>query len=341
MKGWISVLVHTPAHAALGPVLTYRCATPLPAGTLVRVPLGKRETLGVVWQDAAQESSGEIDNDKVREIAGVLDTVPPLGEAWQQLMRFSAQYYQRSLGEVALAALPPQLRDLSPLQMQRRLLRSQRGAAKAAKATAPAAEAPQEISPVPNAEPWPSGPALSAEQAAAVAQIAANDGPFLLFGATGSGKTEVYLHCVQTLLAQDPSAQALVMVPEINLTPQLEARFRERFAPMLGAHAVVSLHSGMTNPQRLGAWLAAHEGSARIVLGTRMAVFASMPQLKFIVVDEEHDPSYKSGEGARYSARDLAVYRGRLQGAKVLLGSATPSLESWHQSRPALDGGRY
>ena len=335
MSAWISVLVHTPAHAALGPVLTYRYATPLPAGTLVRVPLGKRETLGVVWQNAAQESSGEIDNDKVREIAGVLDTVAPLGEAWQQLMRFSAQYYQRSLGEVALAALPPQLRDLSPLQMQRRLLRSQRGAAKAAvQALAP----PPEISLAPQAAP---SPALSAEQAAVVAQIAAHDGPFLLFGATGSGKTEVYLHCVQTLLAQDPTAQALVMVPEINLTPQLEARFRERFAPLLGAHAVVSLHSGMTNPQRLAAWLAAHEGSARIVLGTRMAVFASMPQLKFIVVDEEHDPSYKSGEGARYSARDLAVYRGRLHGAKVLLGSATPSLESWHQSRPAAEGGRY
>ena len=339
MSAWISVLVHTPAHAALGPVLTYRYGTPLPAGTLVRVPLGKRETLGVVWQDVEHESSGEIDNDKVREIAGVLETVHPLGEAWQQLMRFTAQYYQRSLGEVALAALPPQLRDLSPLQMQRRLLRSQRGAGKAAKAAAQAAEWPPQTRTQP--PPVPPGPALSAEQAAAVAHISAHDGPFLLFGATGSGKTEVYLHCVQSLLAQDPAAQALVMVPEINLTPQLEARFRERFAPMLGAHAVVSLHSGMTNPQRLAAWLAAHEGSARIVLGTRMAVFASLPQLKFIVVDEEHDPSYKSSEGARYSARDLAVYRGRLQGAKVLLGSATPSLESWHQSRPAAEGGRY
>ena len=182
---------------------------------------------------------------------------------------------------------------------------------------------------------------LTAEQSAVVGHIAAEPGPFLLFGATGSGKTEVYLHCVQTLLAQDPSAQALVMVPEINLTPQLEARFRARFAPLLGAQAVVSLHSGMTNPQRLAAWLAAHEGRARIVLGTRMAVFASMPHLKFIVVDEEHDPSYKSSEGARYSARDLAVYRGKLQGAKVLLGSATPSLESWYQSRPASEGGRY
>ncbi len=146
---------------------------------------------------------------------------------------------------------------------------------------------------------------------------------------------------MQSLLAEQPQAQALVMVPEINLTPQLEARFKARFEPLYGADAVVSLHSGMTNPQRLKSWLSAHCGTARIVLGTRMAVFASLPNLRLIVVDEEHDPSYKSGEGARYSARDLAVYRGRLETAKVILGSATPSLESWHHSRPAQDGGRY
>ena len=327
MSIWLSVLVQTPAHAAMGSLLTYRSATPLPVGTLVRVPLGKRETLGVVWSDDGQQSAGELDSDKVRDIAGVFDTVAPLGPAWQQLVRFSAQYYQRSLGEVALATLPPQLRDLTPQQMQRKTLRSKRTWPEAAPAAADTAH----FCP----------PVLTAEQSAVVGHIAAAPGPFLLFGATGSGKTEVYLHCVQTLLAQDPSAQALVMVPEINLTPQLEARFRARFAPLLGVRAVVSLHSGMTNPQRLAAWLAAHGGRARIVLGTRMAVFASMPQLKFIVVDEEHDPSYKSSEGARYSARDLAVYRGKLQGAKVLLGSATPSLESWYQSRPASEGGRY
>jgi primosomal protein N' (replication factor Y) len=168
-------------------------------------------------------------------------------------------------------------------------------------------------------------------------RIEAEAGPFLLFGATGSGKTEVYLRCVQALLERDPQAQALVMVPEINLTPQLEQRFAMRF----GTEAVVSLHSGMTNPQRLKSWLAAHSGAARIVLGTRMAVFASMPALRLIIVDEEHDPSYKQQEGARYSARDLAVYRGRLEHAKVILGSATPSLESWHHSRPAAEGGRY
>jgi primosomal protein N' (replication factor Y) len=131
------------------------------------------------------------------------------------------------------------------------------------------------------------------------------------------------------------------MVPEINLTPQLEERVRARF----GSEAVLSMHSGMTPAQRLKGWLAAHAGHARIVLGTRMAIFASMPHLKLIVVDEEHDPSYKQQEGARYSARDLAVYRGKLQNAQVLLASATPSLESWHLSRPAdavgLNGGRY
>lgn len=340
---WISVLVHTPAHAALGPVLTYRSARPLPSGTLVRVPLGKRETLGVVWQDTAQESSGEIDTDKVREISGVLDTVEPLGEAWQQLMRFTAQYYQRSLGEVALAALPPQLRELSPTQMHRRTLRAQRSAEKSAQtASTSASGRSQHAGAVAVAvASQPAAPSLTREQADAVTRIAAEDGPFLLFGATGSGKTEVYLNCVQSLLTQNPQAQALVMVPEINLTPQLEERFRERFTPLVGADAVVSLHSGMTPAQRLAAWLSAHDGSARIVLGTRMAVFASMPQLQFIVVDEEHDPSYKSSEGARYSARDLAIYRGKLQGAKVVLGSATPSLESWYQSRPAAEGGRY
>ena len=328
MSAWVSVAVDTPAHASLGPVLSYRHTALLPVGTLVRVPLGKRETLGVVWDVPEQESSGEIDADKVRDIAGVLETVTPLGPHWLQLVRFAAKYYQRSLGEVALAALPPQLRELSPMQMQRKKLRTARAATGAARLAAE--DATTQLT-----------PPLTAEQASVLRQIGASQGPFLLFGATGSGKTEVYLHCVQSMLADDPGAQALVMVPEINLTPQLEARFRARFAPLLGAQSVVSLHSGMTNPQRLAAWLAAHEGSARIVLGTRMAVFASMPSLKLIVVDEEHDPSYKSSEGARYSARDLAVYRGKLQGAKVLLGSATPSLESWHHSRPADEGGRY
>jgi primosomal protein N' (replication factor Y) len=182
---------------------------------------------------------------------------------------------------------------------------------------------------------------LTPEQSAVLKSIADGAGPFLLFGATGSGKTEIYLRCVQALLEQDASAQALVMVPEINLTPQLEARFHARFDALCAPHGLVALHSGMTPANRLRSWLAAHSGAARIVLGTRLAIFASLPRLRLIVVDEEHDPSYKSGEGARYSARDLAVFRAQTEGIKVLLGSATPSLESWHHSRERALGGRY
>ena len=302
----------------MGDLLSYACDRPLPPGTLVRVPLGHREVLGVVWDSDA--ATGELpDGATLRAIGGVLEGLAPLDLPWRRLVAFTARYYQRALGEVALAALPPQLRDLKPEQLARRLRR-------------PALAADDSGNAIENI-------ALTAEQESARAQIASNPGPFLLFGSTGSGKTEVYLHSVQQALAVSPTAQALVMVPEINLTPQLEARFRERFAPLYGAAAVVSLHSGMTNPQRLKSWLAAHGGQARIVLGTRMAVFASLPDLALIVVDEEHDASYKQQEGARYSARDLALWRGRDQGAKVILGSATPSLESWHASDPAV--GRY
>jgi primosomal protein N' (replication factor Y) len=256
------------------------------------------------------------------------------------LISFAASYYQRAAGEVALAALPPQLRDMSSVQLGRRLKKL----AKAAKTPAhPADSAGAETASALTSDSGPAAPAvvLTQEQNQAISQFNQQPGPFLLFGATGSGKTEVFMHCTAALLARSPATQALVMVPEINLTPQLEARFKARFCPLYGADAVVSMHSGMTPAQRLNSWLAAHSGAARVVLGTRMAVFASMPHLQLIVVDEEHDPSYKSGEGARYSARDLAIYRGRLEGAKVMLGSATPSLESWHHSRPAAEGGRY
>jgi primosomal protein N' (replication factor Y) len=334
MTHWLSVAVQTPAHSAVAGPLTYRSELPLTPGTLVRVPFGKREVLGIVWALADSPAPGWSEESS-RAVSGALDGVAPLTSAWRQLVEFSAGYYQRALGEVALAALPPQLRDLSAVQLARRL-KPRPIKSGAADAGGPA----QPPGPLKAAE----SVALNDQQTLALAEFESKKGPFLLFGATGSGKTEVYLHAVANLLARDARAQALVMVPEINLTPQLEARFRSRFAPLYGEGAVVSLHSGMTNPQRLKSWLAAHSGAARIVLGTRMAVFAAMPALKLIVVDEEHDPSYKQQEGARYSARDLAVYRGRLDGAKVLLGSATPSLESWHQSRPASagdPGGRY
>ena len=311
---WIDVAVQTPAHSQVGGLLSYRSPFEVRAGQLVRVPLGHREVLGVVW--AVMDSAPpDRPASALRDVLSVLDDLPPLDAHWRQLVQFSAQYYQRSMGEVALSALPPQLRDLSPEQLARRLKKqnTERTVQTAA------------------------GPALSDEQSSVLAQLATGVGPFLLFGSTGSGKTEVYLQAVQRMLQADPQAQALLMVPEINLTPQLEERVQARF----GVAAVVSMHSGMTPAQRLKGWLAAHAGHARIVLGTRMAVFASMPHLKLIVVDEEHDPSYKQQEGARYSARDLAVYRGRLHGAQVLLASATPSLESWYLSRPQAQGGRY
>ena len=322
MTCWLQVVVATPAHSAIAGPLTYRCELPLAPGTLVRVPLGKREVLGVVWGNL--DSSGGLLEMQTKNIAGVLDGLMLLNANWQALISFTASYYQRSLGEVAMAALPPQLRELTAVQLARRLKR-------------PAAESSQSESTI-------NLVAVSAQQQAALdefdAENSAKKRPALLFGATGSGKTEVYLRLAAKVLAQDPTAQVLVMVPEINLTPQLQARFEARFAHLgpVGSDRVVAMHSGLTPAQRLKSWLAAHSGNARLILGTRMAVLASMPNLKLIVVDEEHDPSYKQQEGARYSARDLAVYRASIQAdCRVLLGSATPSLESWQ----ATISGKY
>lgn len=323
MSYWLQVAVAAPAHSSIAGPLTYQSELPLAVGALVRVPLGKREVLGVVWE--VLPDSGVLLEMQTRHVAGVLEGLPPLSATWRKLVQFTAGYYQRSLGEVALAALPPQLRDLSSVQLARRLKRP----------VADTSHAPNATNLI----------APSQEQTLAIAQFDADTRPALLFGATGSGKTEVYLRAAARVLEQDPTAQVLVMVPEINLTPQLQARFEERFAH-LGKERVVALHSGLTPAQRLKSWLAAHAGHARLVLGTRMAVFASMPNLRLLVVDEEHDPSYKQQEGARYSARDLAVYRAKIETedathdhgpCKVLLGSATPSLESWQ----ATLAGRY
>ena len=317
MQKWLDVAVSAPAHSQVGGLLTYVTELSASVGQLVRVPFGNREVLGVVW-GVHSTAPQTLSTHTLRQVIAVLEAVAPLSAHWLQLVQFTAQYYQRSIGEVAMAALPPQLRDLTPVQLARRFKKQ---------------VTPPETLATALQSPWP----LSEQQAEVLSQMAEASGPFLLHGATGSGKTEVYLQAVARCLAEDPNAQALMMVPEINLTPQLEARVKARF----GDAGVVSMHSGMTGPQRLKSWLAAHQGSARIVLGTRMSIFASMPHLKWIVVDEEHDASYKQQEGARYSARDLAIYRARLEGAKVILGSATPSLESWHHSRPAAEGGRY
>jgi len=313
----LSVAVDTPAHTGIGEPLTYLSHSSLAGGTLVRVPLGRREVSGIVW--GAQEAPAALEAVELKPVLHALESLPPLPVRWRELVAFTAAYYQRGIGEVALSVLPPELRKLDDAQVRQRIARLHK-----AMAAAPGPAAEPESAPLSAAQQQ-----VLDELAQARSQAAAST--VLLHGVTGSGKTEIYLRCAAQALAA--GQQALVLVPEINLTPQLEARFAERFA----GRRIVAMHSGLTPAQRLRNWLAAHLGLADLVLGTRLAVFASMPRLGLIVVDEEHDASYKQQEGARYSARDLAIYRGRLEGATVLLGSATPSLESWQR---ALEG-RY
>ena len=317
MRHHLSVMVATPAYSRLTGPLIYESEQLLMPGTLVRVPLGQRETLGLVWPAQASELP---QHQSIKPLTEALTGIPVLSLKWLDLMTFAAGYYQRSIGEFAIGSLPPQLRDVSQLQLSRKLNKRSK-----LDTSATTAAAVTQL------------PALTPEQTVVLGRMAHEPGPFVLHGNTGSGKTEVYLRRAAEVLAADEQAQVLMLVPEINLTPQLEERVRARFAH-LGEAAIVSMHSGMTPAQRLNSWLSAHTGQARLVLGTRLAVLASIPHLKLIVVDEEHDPSYKQQEGARYSARDLAVYRGQLEGAQVILGSATPSLESWHHSREPVAG---
>jgi primosomal protein N' (replication factor Y) (superfamily II helicase) len=314
---WLSVAVETPRHSGVGGLLHYTHDVALPAGTLVSVPLGRRHVPGIVWPRKGEAAADHVE---LRPINAALTALPPLGEPWRALIEFAALYYQRGVGELALSVLPPELRKLDDTQITRRLARLPGPPATAAQA--------------------PTLPDLSEQQAQVLAALASLQAgaaagqpppPVLLHGVTGSGKTEVYLRAAAAAL--DRGQQALVLVPEINLTPQLEARFAARFP----GRVLVSLHSALTPAQRLRHWLLAHSGQADLVLGTRLAVFASLPRLGLVVVDEEHDPSFKQQEGARYSARDLAVWRAHQAGVLVLLGSATPSLETWQR----VQEGRY
>ena len=324
----VAVAIDAPQYAGMSSLLTYESERGLVPGTLVRVPLGRRDTTGLVWDAdfseldaaAAQAPADGVERPAIvlRPVIEALDALPPLPPDWRALVEFTARYYQRSLGEVALAVLPPELRKLDNTAIAKRIKKKRDHLIPAA----PDGAAER--------------PLLTPEQAAAMDTLAAwaaapAPPPTLLFGVTGSGKTEVYLRLAEQALAA--GKQALVLVPEINLTPQLEQRFAARFP----GRRLVSLHSALTPAQRLQHWLSAHLGEADLVLGTRLAVFASLPRLGLIVVDEEHDPSYKQQDGARYSARDLAVYRGHLAQVPVLLGSATPSLETWSHAQT----GRY
>jgi primosomal protein N' (replication factor Y) len=289
--------------------------SPRQVGARCVVPLGRRRTIGLV---VGSTETTTLAPARLKPVAPVLDDIAPLSADWLALTRFAAEYYQHGWGEVALPALPPALRQLPGPRYAQALARLR--ARRLERAASPAS--------VPR-------PALTAEQATAVSALGQSPRyePTLLHGVTGSGKTEVYLTLIERVLNANASAQALLLVPEINLTPQLEAQVRARFP----AEGVVALHSGLAAGARAAAWLAAHEQRARIVIGTRLAVFASLPRLALIVVDEEHDPSYKAGEGVRYSARDLAVKRASMLDIPIVLGSATPSLETWAHAR----SGRY
>ena len=277
-------------------------------GQLAMVPFGPREVVGLIV-DILEET--DVPEEKLKEALAVRRQLAPLSAQWLALAGFAAEYYQRPLGEVALPGLPKNLRVASTVALDRAIR-------KLAKLEAPHDPAPA------------SAPALNPGQQAAVDVIAGAEGfaPFLLYGVTGSGKTEVYLQACARVLAREPQGQVLVLVPEINLTPQLESNIRARFPGVM----LSTLHSRLSEGERMLHWLAAHEGKARIVLGTRLSILASLPHLKLIVIDEEHDPSYKQQEGLRYSARDLAVWRAHQLQVPVVLGSATPSLESWHHA---------
>ncbi len=335
-------------------------ASPSDVGRRIAVPFGRRTLVGVIIEIAAESA---VAPGKLRPAGPILDDMPALPAEWLAVARFASEYYQRPLGEVIHAALPTRLRRPLPLRLPPTayaLTDAGRAAVLPARATAKRAaldllaDGPQPPSALPPAalralvrgglaapaeatRPAPrfvEEHALTPAQGAAVSAITtapAGYQAFLLAGVTGSGKTEVYLHCIARALAN--RRQALVLVPEINLTPQMSDEFARRFP---GAR-VVTLTSAVAANERAEAWLAAQSGAAQIVLGTRLAVFAPLPALGLVVVDEEQDSSFKQQDGVRYSARDLAVYRAHAAGVPVVLGSATPSLESWTHAR----SGRY
>ncbi len=331
-------------------------------GARVQVPFGRRQLVGIVV-GSAREAADEAD---YKAIDAVLDLdAPLLNPELMTLCEWSAGYYQHPLGEVLAAALPGRLRhgaaaELAPPPQALMLT----DAGRTALATMPArhraqrallerlARQPQAVVEVPAAQrrrlldagwatlqalapavPDVLPPTLTAEQDAALTALRDGTGfrATLLEGVTGSGKTELYLRLIADQIAA--GRQVLVLAPEISLTPQLLARFRER----LGAHAVVGFHSGLPDREREQAWLAAREGRAPVVVGTRSAVFVPFARLGLVIVDEEHDGSYKQQDGFRYSARDVAVVRAQKLDVPVVLGTATPSLETLHNAR----AGRY
>ena len=341
------------------------------SGQRVLVPFGRKQLVGVVMESVAVSS---LDEARIKPVTQCLDDVPPLPAELLTLLRFCSDYYHYALGMTVLAALPTRLRASQPVifkqtlqytlsasgraldlavlprrqVVQRRILAALQQAplsvAQLRMLTPSATTALQALvqagwlevcaqPATPTTFAFNGAHTLSDAQQHAVDAVAQAQGYecFLLHGITGSGKTEVYVHLMHRVLQR--GGQVLLLVPEINLTPQLEHYFRSRFPDA----ELVSLHSGLNDGQRAQNWLRAQSGGARIVLGTRLAVFTPLPQLALIIVDEEHDASFKQQDGLRYSARDVAIFRANQRGVAIVLGSATPALESYHN---ALSG-RY
>ncbi|MHB1140227.1 MAG: primosomal protein N' [Sulfuricaulis sp.] len=359
------IAVPTPLYRAFD----YLAPVALTPGARVRVPFGRRELVGVVMGEVTQS---ELPANRLKNITQPLDDSAIFPPSVLSLLQWAADYYHHPLGEVVHTALPVYLRQgrapvasgvklwsltpagkavdpqtLKRAPAQKQVLEalatdgegldaeqlakvSQRSAAalKALRAKGWVSSHQRETRPVISGD-LQTAPELNPDQKSAVAGILAGLGgfrPFLLHGVTGSGKTEVYLGVIEQVLAQ--GKQALVLVPEISLTPQLVGRFARRFrAP------IALLHSGLNEQERLSAWVRASAGRASIVLGTRSAVFTPLMHPGLIVVDEEHDASYKQQDGFRYSARDVAVMRAAREKIPVILGSATPSLESLKNAR--------
>jgi primosomal protein N' (replication factor Y) len=330
-------------------------------GSRVRIPFGRKNAVGFVIEHADASS---IPQHKLKKFAGELEGLAPLPRELIELASFLSTYYQHPYGEVLFSALPVPFRVARPFRLLRRKAyvpadagalekirksaRNQRalmallmekgcisqpdlvatppGAAAAMKKLVAAGYAKEiDAVPAPGKRFVDLHPPTQ-EQANAVAAVQAHGkqfGVFVLHGITGSGKTEVYLRLIAERLLH--SQQTLVVVPEISLTPQLEQWFRSRFPD---AH-IVTLHSALSDTERTANWLDAQSGAAQIVLGTRLAVLTPMPALALIVVDEEHDSSLKQQDGMRYSARDVAIYRAKVRNLPVVLGSATPSLETY------------
>ncbi len=342
-------------------------------GVRLRVPFGRREVIGVLIE-VAQET--EVPPDKLRKALQLLDERPPLPSALFELCQWSAQYYQHSLGDTLSWALPALLRQGEPAErrLQRfwiaqpdarpedpRLARAprQREALKTlrqhphgvlhellgqlglVKDSLDLLQAKGLVKvetryhqPHRHQSAWLAQAELplNGEQRLAYEAVRAGSGfhCYLLEGVTGSGKTEVYLQLIRATL--EAGRQALLLIPEINLGPQTLGRFEQRFNARIAL-----LHSALTDRERMDIWLAARDGELDIVVGTRSALFTPLKHPGLIIVDEEHDASYKQQEGLRYHARDLAVVRARFENLPVVLGSATPSLESLHNA----EQGRY